>query len=157
MNEQALLEKLRKIEALIAQPGTAGEGAAAAEARKRLMDRLAAVGKIEPPIEYRFSLSDTWSRQLFAALLRRYGLRPYRYRGQRRNTVMVRVPKTFVNETLWPEFQEMCQTLQGYLAEVTERVIRETLQQKPEEAEETAQEVLGTELQAEHGAPPSSA
>mgnify|MGYP001619016112 CR=1 FL=1 len=43
MDEQALLDKLRKIEALIAQPGTRGEGRAAAEARRRLMERLAAV------------------------------------------------------------------------------------------------------------------
>ena len=41
-------------------------------------------------------MADDWSRQLFLALLRRYELKPYRYRGQRYTTVMVKVPKKFV-------------------------------------------------------------
>ena len=55
---------------------------------------------------FRFTLADTWSRKLFLSLLRRYDLKPYRYRGQRRTTVMVKVPKPFVHETLWPEFRQ---------------------------------------------------
>ena len=143
MDEKALLEKLRKVEALIAQPGTVGEGMAAAEARQRLMDRLESIRKTDPPIEYRFSMNDSWSKSLFLALLRRYGLRPFRYHGQRYLTVMVVVPKTFVDETLWPEYQEMLQTLQGYLGEVTNRVIREIFQQNPDEAEEAPRELPG--------------
>jgi hypothetical protein len=149
MNEHSLLEKLRKIEALIAQPGTAGEGLAAAEARQRLLDRLADIRKSDTLVEFRFSMTDAWSRNLFLALLRRYGLRPYRYRGQRRTTVMVRVPKTFVDETLWPEYSEMSRTLQGYLEEVTSRVIHEIFQQRPEDAQELpAQQLPGPEPSA---------
>lgn len=142
MDEQALLDKLRKIEALIAQPGTKGEGLAATEARRRLMERLAATRQSDPPTEYRFSMADYWSRNLFLALLRRYGLRPYRYRSQRHTTVMVRVSRTFVQETLWPEFCEMSRTLKGYLDEITNRAIREILGQKPEEAEEAPPQEL---------------
>jgi len=146
MNEQTLLEKLRKIEALIANPGTAGEGMAAAEARQRLLDRLAETRKSDPPTEYTFSIPDAWSKRLFHALLRRYGLKPYRYRGQRRTTVMVRVPKIFVDETLWPEYLEMSQTLQGYLEEITNRVILEIFQQKPQDdVEEAPQQLPGPE------------
>src|SRR5688572_19492675 len=54
-----------------------------------------------------FSLHHRWQRRLFAALCRRYGLEPYRYRRQRYTTVMVRVPKSFVNETLWPEYLQI--------------------------------------------------
>lgn len=142
MDEQALLEKLRKIEALIAKPGTAGEGMAAAEARQRLLDRLAEIRKSNPAREYSFSMPDVWSNRLFHALLRRYGLKPYRYRGQRRTTVMVRVPKIFVDETLWPEYLEMSQTLRGYLEEITNRVILELFQQKPQDDVEEAPEQL---------------
>jgi hypothetical protein len=40
-------------------------------------------------VEFRFSLADQWSRHLLVALLRRYGIKPYRYSRQRRTTVMV--------------------------------------------------------------------
>ena len=36
---------------------------------------------------------------------------------------MARVPVSFVNETLWPEFQELNKTLGSYLDEETDRVI----------------------------------
>jgi hypothetical protein len=62
--------------------------------------RLAAMEKEAPAIEYRFGLVDAWSRKLFVAIARRYGLKPYRYSGQKRTTVMLKVPKAFVDETL---------------------------------------------------------
>jgi hypothetical protein len=37
---------------------------------------------------------------LFVARLRRSGIRPYRYRGQRRSTVMARMNRSFVNDNL---------------------------------------------------------
>ena len=136
MDERSLFEKLRKIEELIARPGTAGEGLAAAEARQRLMDRLAGLQKSDPPIEFRFSMRDSWSRQLFLAILRRYGLKPYRYRGQRYTTVMVRCPRSFVNRTLWPEYLEIKGALDEYLMEATERIIREEVYRDAGEAPE---------------------
>ena len=75
-----------------------------------------------------------WARKLFVALLRRYGLTPYRYKGQRYTTVMARVSKRFVDETLWPEFQAYSETLQLYLADVTERVISQVIHQDSSEA-----------------------
>ncbi|MEB3202621.1 MAG: hypothetical protein VKK05_07400, partial [Synechococcus sp.] len=109
--EQQLVEKLRRIEALHARPGSEGERQAAERARERIQARLKQLEAEEPPIEFRFSLADQWSRHLFVALLRRYGIHPYRYRGQRRTTVMARLSRAFVNETLWPEFQELQSTL----------------------------------------------
>ena len=75
----------------------------------------------------RYSLPDPWTRQLFVALCRRYGLVPYRERGQRATSVMVRAPETFQSRTLWPEFQALSNELRTHLAEVTERVIREAI------------------------------
>src|SRR5258706_2686653 len=98
MDEAKLREKLSRIEALFAGATREGERVAAGEARRRIQERLQGVEKIDPPVEYRFSLPDTWSRKLFLALLRRYELKPYRYRGQRRTTVMVKAPAPFVNE-----------------------------------------------------------
>ncbi len=123
MREQDLLDKLRKIERLYAGATTHGEKEAAAEAIARIKRRLGEAAKIDRPVEYKFTLVDGWSRKLFLALLRRYALKPYRRARQRRNTVMVKVPRSFVEETLWPEFLELSAVLQSYLDEVTERVI----------------------------------
>ncbi len=127
MDEHTLAEKLRRIEALFAGAATEGERQAAAEATKRITARLHEVRDSDPPVEYRFSMGDQWSRRLFTALLRRYGLEPYRYARQRYTTVMVRVPKSFVDQTLWTEFQQLSDTLKTYLAEVTDRVIGQTI------------------------------
>ena len=124
-DEAALRDKLRKIEALFAGAGTAGEKAAAGAAADRIRARLRQEEKREKPVEIRFSLPDPWSRQMFIALCRRYGLRPYRYPRMRRQSVMVRAPETFLNTVLWPEFQEINAALTEYLAEVTDKVIRD--------------------------------
>jgi hypothetical protein len=128
MNDEArLIQKLRNIEALFARPGTPGERMAAGNARERIRERLRQLELAEPPVEYRFSLRDSWSHALFTALARRYGLAPYRYRGQRRTTAMVKVTATFVDETLWPEFCQADATLRQYLDEVTRRVVAQAV------------------------------
>ena len=135
MDEKTLIEKLRRIESLYAGATTTGERIAAANARERIRERLRVQQSHNEAVEYKFSLADMWSRKLFLALLRRYDLKPYRRHGQRYTTVMVRVPKSFVDETLWPEFQELSQTLQTYLDEVTDRVITDEIFGDSSEAE----------------------
>lgn len=130
------MEKLRRIEALFARPATDGERVAAERARERIQARLRELAAEEPPVEFRFSLADQWSRHLFVALMRRYGIQPYRYRGQRRTTVMARLNRPFVNETLWPEFLELQQTLSAYFDALTDRVIEQVLDVEASEAEE---------------------
>ena len=134
-DEQRLIERLRLVEALHAGAATPGERDAAAAARNRILERLKTLQKEAPPVEYTFTLRNAWSKKLFLALLRRYQLRPYRYPRQRHTTVMVRVPKAFVNETLWPEFTELNKSLVAYLNDVTERVIRESMQADASEPE----------------------
>ena len=139
MDEARLREKLSRIEALFAGATTEGERVAAAEARRRIQERLKGVEQVDPPVEYRFTLADAWSRKLFLALLRRYDLKPYRYRGQRRTTVMVRVPKRFVDETLWPEFSQINATMRTYLDEVTDRIVAGAIHGDSSEATEVAE------------------
>ena len=134
--ETRLIEKLRRIEALFARPGTEGERIAAERARERILARLREAEKEDPAIEYRFSLPDEWSRRLFFALLRRYGLAPYRYHGQRQTTVMVRVSKKFVDDVLFPEFQALQATLRDYFDDFTSRIIAEALNGDPRDVEE---------------------
>lgn len=138
MDEAKLLEKLALIEALFAGAGGKGERLAAAEAKERILRRLHAMEKADPPREYQFSMPDAWARKVFLALLRRYDLKPYRYRGQRHTTVMVRVSKRFVDETLWPEYQQFNGMLHTYLEEVTDRVVDQVLHSDATEATEVA-------------------
>ncbi len=123
MREQDLLDKRRQLARRDAGATPPGEKEAAADAIARIKRRIGDTAKVDRPVEYKFTLVDGWSKKLFLALLRRYGLRPYRRARQRRNTVMVKVPRTFVEQTLWPEFLELSDVLQSYLDEVTERVI----------------------------------
>lgn len=139
MDEAKLREKLSRIEALFAGATTEGERVAAAEARRRIQARLERAAQLDPPVEFRFTLGDAWGRKVFVALLRRYDLKPYRYRGQRRTTVMVKVPKRFVDETLWPQFQQIDAAVHAYVDELTERIIADTIHRDSSEATEVAE------------------
>jgi hypothetical protein len=138
ITEQSLREKLRKISALFEGAKTTGERSAAAAALLRVKKALAAMAQTEQPVEMRFTLPDRWQRRLFTALCRRYGLEPYRYVRQRYTTVMVRVPESFVDRTLWPEYLEIKEALDEYLSEATERIIREEVYRDTREAPERA-------------------
>ncbi len=135
-DENELLEKLRKIERLHAGATTPGERDAAADAMARIQKRLGEVTRVEKVVEYKFRLTDEWSRKLFVALLRRYGIQPYRRRGQRRFTVLARVPRSFAEETLWPEFVELAEELKKHLEAVTDRVIAQGIHSAPTEVDE---------------------
>ncbi|ANM30628.1 hypothetical protein ABI59_15190 [Acidobacteria bacterium Mor1] len=124
MDEATLIEKLRRIEALHAGAATPGERTAAAGARERLLERLRRFERAAPAVEYKFTFPDAWNRRVMVALLRRYGIEPYRYPRQRHTTVMAKVPHSFVRDTLQPEFREISASLMAYLDSVTERVIR---------------------------------
>jgi hypothetical protein len=73
----------------------------------------------------KFSISVGWSRQLFIALWRRYGLRSFRYKRMHRQSIIVKAPNSVLERVLWTEFEELNDALTAYLAEITERVIKE--------------------------------
>ena len=134
-DEQHIIEKLKRIQALFEGTNMDGEKNAAELAMKRLAKKLDQIKKDDPSIEYKFCLGDMWSRKLFVALLRRYGIKPYRYQRQKHTTVMARVSETFVNEILWKEYLELEEVLRSYIEEVTNKVIRESVNVDSSEAE----------------------
>jgi hypothetical protein len=134
--EGTLLEKLRKIEALHAGTKVDGEREAARRAAERIRERLAEIRGRETDTVLLYRLPDPWTRRLFLALCRRYGLTPYREAGRRHSTVMVRAPKTFQDQTLWPEFLALSKELRTHLDELTEKVIREAINDDTSEAAE---------------------
>jgi len=58
------------------------------------------------------------------------------YPRQRYSTVVLRAPRSFINQTLWPEFLQIRTALDEYLNEATERIIREEVYGDADEAEE---------------------
>lgn len=134
--EQELREKLRKIEALFAGAATTGEKAAAGAAADRIRARLGKATGNEAVAEVKFSVPDIWSRQLFIALCRRYGISPFRYRRMHRQTVIVKAPRSFIDQVLWPEFQDLSAALSAYLSEITAKLIREEVHGETADAEE---------------------
>jgi hypothetical protein len=132
--EGTLIEKLRKIEALHAGTKVDGEREAARRAAERIRARLAELRGREEEVELLYRMPDPWKRQLFVALCRRYGLKPFREAGRRSTTVQVRAPRTFHDRTLWPEFCALADELDEHLRELTERVIREAIHEDVTEA-----------------------
>ncbi len=134
--EGTLIEKLRKLEALHAGTKVDGEREAARRAAERIRARLAELRGREEDVELLYRLPDPWTRKLFIALCRRYGLKPFRERGRRSSTIQVRAPKTFHEGTLWPEFVALSNELEKHLDELTDRVIREAIHEDVTEAPE---------------------
>ncbi len=139
--EGTLIEKLRKLEALYAGTSVDGEREAARRAAERIRARLEELRGREAEVVLAYRLHDPWSRKLFIALCRRYGLTPYRERGQRHTTVLVRAPRTFHDRTLWPEFKALSDELEATLEELTNRVIREAINEDISEAPEAPKEL----------------
>lgn len=130
-----LLEKLKLIEALYSGATCPGEKDAAFNARERIINKINTLKETDPPIEYKFTLGNQYSRKLFVALLRRYDIKPFRYYRQRHTTVMANVSKTFVDETLWPEFLELDAELSRHLLNTTQKIISEAVFGDSSEAE----------------------
>ncbi|MDX6481010.1 MAG: hypothetical protein QOG85_1520, partial [Gaiellaceae bacterium] len=84
-----------------------------------------------------YTLPDPWTRKLFLALCRRYGLRPFRRYRQRYSTVQVVAPETFQQKTLWPEYLALAKELEKHFDELTERVVREAIHGDVSEADES--------------------
>ena len=136
MNDtEKIIDKLRKLEAIFAGTTYEGERTAAGIAMGKLRERLRNFEQVDPPITFKFTLPDMWSRKLFVALLRRYGVTPYRRPRQKHTTVMAELSKRFVDETLWPEYLQLSTVLDDYLEEVTDRIISESVFTDTSEAE----------------------
>ena len=54
----------------------------------------------------------------------------------RQQSVILRAPQGFLDKVLWPEFQEINAALTEYLAQVTDRVIREEVYKDTGDADE---------------------
>jgi len=113
-----IVERMKKVEALIERAGTDGERQSAILAKERLLKH-----ESEEEIEYTIHTHDMWHKKLFNALCHKHNLKPYRYYRQKYTTVMVRISKTYLDETLWPEYLQFSKLLQELVDEITIEVI----------------------------------
>lgn len=139
--EDELRDKLSKIEALFAGAKTDGEREAAGAAAERIKARLDEIAAREAAVEMRFAIHDPWSRKLFLALSRRYGIEPYRYPRMKRQSLVVKAPRSFVEGVLWPEFSQLNEALTSYLLSTTVRVISDVVHKDTGEAIERSSAV----------------
>jgi len=140
--EEDLIRKFRSIEQLIIGASTEGEKGAAFDALERIKKRLSEIKKSDPPIEYKFTLTNTWSRKLLSALLRRYDIKPYRYYRQRHTTVMAKISVGFVNSIFWPEFKRLDTILQEHIDEITSNIISKAVNKDTSEATVKKENIL---------------
>jgi len=129
-DDQQIREKLRKIKALFAGASSEGERKAAQAAIDRLNERINAGDsskQVDPPVEFRFSLTNPWSLRLFLALCRSKGYRPYRHPRMRRTSVCVMIGAQAVKTGLWPEYLEMNRVLTEHLGELADQIIADCI------------------------------
>jgi hypothetical protein len=53
-----------------------------------------------------------------------------------KQTVIIKAPRSFIEQVLWPEFEELSGALTAYLNEITNRLIREEVHGEMQDAEE---------------------
>jgi hypothetical protein len=116
--ESVLVDKLAEIESKHAA-GKIGEGAIEA-IRRQLGERRAREGDIE----YRCSVADPSMQRVFVVVCERYGIEPYRVPRQRQSTISIRAPRSFIQEILWPLFEEMARLVEEWLYEKTSELMR---------------------------------
>ena len=123
-SESELVEKLLKIEALYAGATTAGEKEAAENAMNKIQNKISKSRDQDPVIKWRMTTRSSFEKKLLVALLKRHGLRPYRYHKQKFTTARADMTKTFMDNVLWPEYQEMRKLLLQHLGDVTKKIIK---------------------------------
>lgn len=100
MDREKVIERWREIERELAIDWC---GASAAERPGHALRKLAAQQQeAEGVEEASLTQLDRVSKILALSLCKRYGLRALRHAGQRRTTVVVEGPATFVAKVFWP-------------------------------------------------------
>ncbi|MDR1290588.1 MAG: SEC-C domain-containing protein [Planctomycetaceae bacterium] len=143
-----LIDTLLKVEALYAGATTTGEKIAAGAAAERIKQKINEYIVNDPPREMKCHFSNMWSKRLFCALAKRYGLQPYRYYRQRYTTVMIHVSSKFLNDVLWKEFIELDSVLEKYIDEITTTVIAESIFEGSADEEVISQPLIDSEVPA---------
>ncbi len=127
-----LLDKIKKIEALIVGAKTEGEKTAALMAKERINRKILDQQPLEK-VEFTLYTPDSWHKKLLIAICRKHGVRPYRYKRQKYTTVMVKVNERFLNKTIWKEYLEYSGLLEKLVFDITDGLIEKIYKDEGEE------------------------
>ena len=119
----SIINKIKKIESLIARASTAGEKNAAISAKKRLIEKYPELAQNKKIKEFKIYTTDFWHKKLLLAICRKYEINPYRYKRQKYTTVMIRTNRKFLDEILWKEYVEFSDLLESLIEDITDEVI----------------------------------
>ncbi len=86
---------------------------------------LVACERVEPTIEAKLCVPDPALHAVFHALCDRYGIPAYRKPRQRRSTISMSGPGTFLHKVIEPMFQEMSEVFDDWFVKQTEVTLRE--------------------------------
>ena len=128
-----ILDKIKKIEALILGATTVGEKIAAISAKQRILDKYPGIEINKQQKEWALRTQDNWHKKLLIALCRKYEIKPYRYARQKYTTVMVKINEEFLNKVLWPEYLEYSKHLEQLMEEIANDLINKIYQPENEE------------------------
>lgn len=128
-----LLDRIKKIEALIAGAATTGEKNAAESAKERILAKYPELEILKNPVEFQLSTSSRWNKKLLIAICRKYGVKPFRYHRQKHTTVMINVNEDFLNKVLWKEYEEYSKLLNELVDEITNDLIGKIYQHEDED------------------------
>ena len=79
---QNILERIKKVEALISWAKSDWEKNAAMAAKERIFKKYPELDIKNNIVEYTIKTQDSWHKKLFVAICRKYNIKPYRYYRQ---------------------------------------------------------------------------
>ena len=120
---QDVLEKIKKIEALILGAKTEGEKSAALSAKERILEKFPELEKSKNLKEFTIDTPDLWHKKLLIAICRKYEVSPYRYHRQKYTTVMLKVNPDFLNNVLYKEYLEYAKYLEELVGDIMDDLI----------------------------------
>jgi hypothetical protein len=113
-----ILERIKKVEALILWAKSDWEKKAAEAAKERILKKYPEIDRLKDKKEYKIHTQDSWHKKLFIAICRKYWINPFRYYRQKYTTVMININEKFLDEVLRPEYLEYSKYLEDLLWDV---------------------------------------
>jgi len=130
---QNILERIKKVEALISWAKSDWEKNAAMAAKERIFKKYPELDIKNNIVEYTIKTQDSWHKKLFVAICRKYNIKPYRYYRQKYTTVMIKINEVFLHEILWKEYLEYSEILEELISWITDEVINKIHKEENEE------------------------
>ena len=102
MNFMNQLDKLYKVEIAMTFSDEEEEMCPVLAELKKMRAQTRVVG---PIVEHVLHFENTYWKNLFVAICKRFELKPFRYSNQKPTTMVVHVSDTLMTEELWPSFK----------------------------------------------------